>query len=139
MRSNILQTLDPNRLSSDAQEFENALRNKVIGQDAAIEKVAEVYQMFLAGLNPPNHPLGNLLFLGPTGSGKTRVVEAVAETLFGDPPAWPKIDCGEVQHSHEIAQLIRSPSRYLRHRESHPALNQEASNPGHTPKQKPSR
>src|SRR2546428_8347850 len=136
MRSNILQTLDPNRLSSDAQEFENALRNKVIGQDAAIEKVAEVYQMFLAGLNPPNHPLGNLLFLGPTGSGKTRVVEAVAETLFGDPRACLKIDCAEFQHSHEIAKLIGSPPGYLGHRETHPAFTQEALNQWHTPKLK---
>src|SRR2546428_12140739 len=114
MRSNILQTLDPNRLSSDAQEFENALRNKVIGQDAAIEKVAEVYQMFLAGLNPPNRPLGNLLFLGPTGSGKTRVVEAGAETLFGDPRACLKIDCAEFQANHEISQLIGFPPRHHR-------------------------
>src|SRR3989442_6400769 len=103
MRSNILQTLDPNRLSSDAQEFENALRNKVIGQDAAIEKVAEVYQMFLAGLNPPNHPLGNLLFLGPTGSCKTRVVEAVVETLFCYTRACLKIVFAAVQHHHAIS------------------------------------
>ncbi|MGD1078033.1 MAG: AAA family ATPase [Candidatus Sulfotelmatobacter sp.] len=136
MRSNILQTLNPNRLSSDAQEFENAMRNKVIGQDAAVEKVAEVYQMFLAGLNPPNRPLGNLLFLGPTGSGKTRVVEAVAETLFADSRACLKIDCAEFQHSHEIAKLIGSPPGYLGHRETHPALTQEALNQWHTPKLK---
>lgn len=136
MRSNILQTLNPNRLSSDAQEFENAMRNKVIGQDAAVEKVAEVYQMFLAGLNPPNRPLGNLLFLGPTGSGKTHVVEAVAETLSGDSRACLKIDCAEFQHSHEIAKLIGSPPGYLGHRETHPALTQEALNQWHTPKLK---
>src|SRR5437870_3741953 len=136
MRSNILQTLDPDRLGGDAQQFENELRNKVIGQDAAIEKVAEVYQMFLAGLNPPNRPLGNLLFLGPTGSGKTRVVEAVAETLFGDPRACLKIDCAEFQHSHEIAKLIGSPPGYLGHRETHPAFTQEALNQWHTQKLK---
>ena len=49
-----------------------------------MEKVVEIYQMFLAGLSSPGRPVGNLLFLGPTGSGKTRVVEATAEVLFGD-------------------------------------------------------
>ena len=88
--------------------------------------------MFLAGLNPPGRPIGNLLFLGPTGSGKTRVVEAVAESLFGDPKACIKIDCAEFQHSHEIAKLIGSPPGYLGHRETHPLLTQEALNQWHT-------
>jgi ATP-dependent Clp protease ATP-binding subunit ClpA len=88
--------------------------------------------MFLAGLNPPGHPIGNLLFLGPTGSGKTRVVEAVAEALFGDSRAIIKIDCAEFQHSHEIAKLIGSPPGYLGHRETHPLLTQEALNQWHT-------
>src|SRR5437867_4131414 len=136
MKTMLSTVLDPTRRSNDARDFESALRRKVIGQDAAIEKVAEVYQMFLAGLNPPNHPLGNLLFLGPTGSGKTRVVEAVAETLFGDPRACLKIDCAEFQHSHEIAKLIGSPPGYLGHRETHPAFTQEALNQWHTPKLK---
>jgi hypothetical protein len=84
MRTNLATVLDPNRRSNDARDFETALRRKIVGQDQAIEKVAEIYQMFLAGLNAPGRPVGNLLFLGPTGSGKTRVVEAVAESLFGD-------------------------------------------------------
>ena len=124
--------LDPTRRSSDAEEFEQALRRKIVGQDEAIEKVTEVYQMFLAGLNPPGRPVGNLLFLGPTGSGKTRVVEAVAEALFGDARAVVKIDCAEFQHSHEIAKLIGSPPGYLGHRETHPLLTQEALNQWHT-------
>src|ERR1700737_4150051 len=82
MKSVACTMLDPTRRSNDAREFENALRRKIVGQDAAIEKVAENYQMFLAGLNPPGRPVGNLLFLGPTGSGKTRVVAAMAESLF---------------------------------------------------------
>src|SRR5262249_50351004 len=102
------------------------------GQDPAIEKVVEIYQMFLAGLNAPGRPVGNLLFLGPTGSGKTRVVEAMAESLFGDPRAIIKIDCAEFQHSHEIAKLIGSPPGYLGHRETHPLLTQEALNQWHT-------
>ncbi len=98
--------------------------------------MAEIYQMFLAGLNPPGRPVGNLLFLGPTGSGKTRVVEAMAESLFGDARACIKIDCAEFQHSHEIAKLIGSPPGYLGHRETHPLLTQEALNQWHTEKLK---
>ena len=88
MRTNLPTALDPTRRSQDAAEFENALRRKIVGQDQAIENLAEIYQMFLAGLNPPGHPIGNLLFLGPTGSGKTRVVEAMAESIFGDAGAF---------------------------------------------------
>ncbi len=132
MKTGLNTALDPTRRSTDAQEFETALRRRIVGQDSAVEKVTEIYQMFLAGLNPPGRPVGNLLFLGPTGSGKTRVVEAVAEALFGDPRACIKIDCAEFQHSHEIAKLIGSPPGYLGHRETHPLLTQEALNQWHT-------
>jgi ATP-dependent Clp protease ATP-binding subunit ClpB len=128
--------LDPTLRSNDAKEFENALRRRIVGQDAAVEKVVEIYQMFLAGLNAPGRPVGNLLFLGPTGSGKTRVVESMAESLFGDSRACIKIDCAEFQHSHEIAKLIGSPPGYLGHRETHPLLTQEALNQWHTEKLK---
>jgi ATP-dependent Clp protease ATP-binding subunit ClpB len=136
MRTNLATVLDPSRRSNDARDFETALRRKIVGQDQAIEKVAEIYQMFLAGLNAPGRPVGNLLFLGPTGSGKTRVVEAVSESLFGDARACIKIDCAEFQHSHEIAKLIGSPPGYLGHRETHPLLTQEALNQWHTEKLK---
>jgi len=136
MKTRLNATLDPTRRSNEAREFETALRRKIVGQDQAVEKVAGIYQMFLAGLNPPGRPVGNLLFLGPTGSGKTRVVEAMAEALFGDPRACIKIDCGEFQHSHEIAKLIGSPPGYLGHRETHPLLTQEALNQWHTEKLK---
>jgi ATP-dependent Clp protease ATP-binding subunit ClpB len=134
MRTGLNTALDPTRRSNDAQEFENFLRRKIVGQSDAVEKVTEIYQMFLAGLNPPGRPVGNLLFLGPTGSGKTRVVEAVSESLFGDARACIKIDCAEFQHSHEIAKLIGSPPGYLGHRETHPLLTQEALNQWHTEK-----
>ena len=132
MKTVVNTVLDPTRRSSDAREFDNALRRRIVGQDQAVEKVVEIYQMFLAGLNPPGRPVGNLLFLGPTGSGKTRVVEAMAEALFGDTRACIKIDCAEFQHSHEIAKLIGSPPGYLGHRETHPLLTQEALNQWHT-------
>ncbi len=136
MKTVLSTTLDPTRRSNDAREFESALRRRIVGQDQAVEKVVEIYQMFLAGLNPPSRPVGNLLFLGPTGSGKTRVVEAMAEALFGDARACIKIDCAEFQHSHEIAKLIGSPPGYLGHRETHPLLTQEAVNQWHTEKLK---
>ena len=136
MKTGLSLALDPNRRSTEAREFDATLRRKIVGQDLAIEKVVEIYQMFLAGLNAPGRPVGNLLFLGPTGSGKTRVVEAMAETLFGDARACIKIDCAEFQHSHEIAKLIGSPPGYLGHRETHPMLTQEALNQWHTEKLK---
>ena len=85
------------------------LRRKCVGQDEAVQAVVDLYQVFRAGLNSPGRPVGNLLFLGPTGAGKTRVVEATAEVLFSDPRAVIKVDCAEFQHSHEIAKLIGSP------------------------------
>src|ERR671924_1733167 len=134
MRTGLNTALDPSRRSNDAGEFDNALRRKIVGQNDAVEKVTEIYQMFLAGLNPPGRPVGNLLFLGPTGSGKTRVVESVAQSLLNDARACIKIDCAEFQHSHEIAKLIGSPPGYLGHRETHPLLTQEALNQWHTEK-----
>jgi ATP-dependent Clp protease ATP-binding subunit ClpA len=132
VKTGIKAQLDPSRRSDAAKEFEAALRKRIVGQDAAVEKVVEIYQIFLAGLNAPGRPVGNLLFLGPTGSGKTRVVEAMAEALFGDARACIKIDCAEFQHSHEIAKLIGSPPGYLGHRETHPLITQEALNQWHT-------
>jgi len=118
--------LDTERLSSTACQFERALRERIVGQDQAVEALVDLYQMFCAGLQSPSRPIGNLLFLGPTGSGKTRIVEAAAEILFGDSRAVVKVDCAEFQHSHEIAKLIGSPPGYLGHRETHPLITQEA-------------
>src|SRR4030088_3586971 len=136
MRTNLATVLDPNRRSNDAGEFDAALRRLIVGHDQAVEKVVEIYQMFLAGVNFRGRAVGNRLFLGPTGSGKTRVVEAMAEVLFGDSRACIKIDCAEFQDSHEIAKLIGSPPGYLGHRETHPLLTQEALNQWHTEKLK---
>jgi ATP-dependent Clp protease ATP-binding subunit ClpA len=84
----------------------------------------------------PGRPVGNFLFLGPTGTGKTRLVEATAEALVGSPRAIVKIDCAEFQHSHEIAKLVGSPPGYLGHRETHPVLSQEVLTQYHTEKVK---
>ncbi|MGA9996283.1 MAG: AAA family ATPase, partial [Pyrinomonadaceae bacterium] len=124
--------LDPDQKSPRAQEFEEKLGSRIVGQERAVRRMSGLYQIFLAGMNPPSRPVGTMLFLGPTGSGKTRVIEAAAEVLFGDPNAVVKIDCAEFQHSHEIAKLIGSPPGYLGHRETSPMLTQENLDRMHT-------
>ncbi len=124
--------LDPDQKSPKAQEFENKLQGRIVGQERAVRRLSGLYQIFLAGMNHPGRPVGTLLFLGPTGSGKTRVVEAAAEILFGEPGSVVKIDCAEFQHSHEIAKLIGSPPGYLGHRETSPMLTQENLDRCHT-------
>jgi ATP-dependent Clp protease ATP-binding subunit ClpB len=118
--------LDPRKRSSTSRQFEEELRQRVVGQNEAVQALVDLYQVFCAGLHSAGRPVGNLLFLGPTGSGKTRTVEAAAEILFGDSRAVIKVDCAEFQHSHEIAKLIGSPPGYLGHRETHPLITQEA-------------
>jgi len=129
-------SLNPNIRSAETVEFQKALRSKIVGQNEGVQALVELYQVFTAGLNSPGRPVGNLLFLGPTGSGKTRIVEAAAEILFGSARAIIKIDCAEFQHSHEIAKLIGSPPGYLGHRETHPLITQEALAANHSDKLK---
>lgn len=128
--------LRPDMHSKETLEFENQLRAKIVGQDAGIEALVELYQIFCANLNAPNRPVGTLLFLGPTGTGKTRLVEAAAEILFADPRAVIKVDCAEYQHAHEISKLIGSPPGYLGHKETHPRITQDALKEFHTDKLK---
>jgi ATP-dependent Clp protease ATP-binding subunit ClpA len=128
--------LRPDLHNKETVEFENKLRAKIVGQEAGIAALVELYQVFCAGLNAPNRPIGTLLFLGPTGTGKTRLVEAAAEILFGDSRAVIKVDCAEYQHSHEISKLIGSPPGYLGHRETHPLITQHALEQFHTDKLK---
>src|ERR1051326_2925114 len=124
--------LNPAQTGFDAEKLDSDLRKRIVGQDEAVRQIINVYQTHLAGMSSPGRPIGNLLFLGPTGSGKTRLVEAAAESLVGDARAVIKIDCAEFQHSHEIAKLIGSPPGYLGHRETHPLLSQEVLNQYHT-------
>ena len=124
--------LDPGKTGKEAASLENSLHRMIVGQDEAIQQIVNIYQMHLTGMNAPGRPIGNFLFLGPTGSGKTRIVEATAEALLANPRAVIKIDCAEFQHSHEIAKLIGSPPGYLGHRETHPLLSQEVLNQFHT-------
>jgi ATP-dependent Clp protease ATP-binding subunit ClpB len=128
--------LDPTQTGAEASKLYSELHKRIVGQDEAIDQIVNIYQMFLAGMTSPGRPIGNFLFLGPTGSGKTRLVEATAESLVGDLRAVIKIDCAEFQHSHEIAKLIGSPPGYLGHRETHPLLSQEVLNQCHSEKVK---
>lgn len=125
--------LDPTRLGSDAAALGRNLHGLIVGQEEAIQAIVGVYQMHLTGMNPPGRPIANFLFLGPTGSGKTRIVEAAAKCLLGNSQAVVKIDCAEFQQSHEIAKLIGSPPGYLGHRETHPVLSQETLDQYFTP------
>jgi len=126
--------LDPNKTGHDAELLQASLHKLIVGQDEAVEQIVNIYQMHLTGMSAPGRPIGTFLFLGPTGTGKTRIVEATAECLLKNPRAVIKIDCGEFQHSHEIAKLIGSPPGYLGHRETHPLLSQEVLNQYHTDK-----
>jgi len=131
-----LKLLDPTKTGRPAQDLESKLRRFVVGQEEAIHEIVRTYQTHLTDLSPAGRPIGNFLFLGPTGSGKTRIVEATAEALLNNSRAVIKIDCAEFQHSHEIAKLIGSPPGYLGHRETHALLSQEALNQHHTEKTK---
>ncbi len=124
--------LDPERKSARAAEFEDKLSAQIVGQERAVRRMSGLFQIYLAGMNNPSRPIGTMLFLGPTGSGKTRVVEAASEVLFNEPYTVVKIDCAEFQHSHEIAKLIGSPPGYLGHRETAPMLTQENLDKSHT-------
>src|SRR3989338_1885990 len=128
-------SLDPTRVGGEADELDKSLRRLIVGQKEAIEQIVNVYQMHITGMAAPGRPVGSFLFLGPTGSGKTRIVEATAESLVG-PRAVIKIDCAELQHSHEICKLVGAPPGYLGHRETHPLLSQGMLNQWHTEKVK---
>ena len=127
-----LALLGPTKTGRSAEHLAKKLSHLVVGQDEAIHQIVRAYQTHMAGLSPAGRPIGNFLFLGPTGSGKTRIVEATAESLLQKSRAVIKIDCAEFQHSHEIAKLIGSPPGYPGHRETHALLSQEALNQHHT-------
>ncbi|HYP28269.1 MAG TPA: AAA family ATPase [Blastocatellia bacterium] len=124
--------LDHTTKSEESLNFEQQLLARVVGQGRAVRALSQLFQVYQAGLNMQGRPIGTMLFLGPTGTGKTRSVEAAAEVLFGSHSAFIRIDCAEFQHSHEIAKLIGSPPGYLGHRETPPILTQEHINSYHT-------
>jgi len=128
--------LDVRQTGEEAEKLRVELHKRIVGQDEPIQQIVNLYQTYLAGMASPSRPVGSFLFLGPTGTGKTRLVEAIAESLVGDGRAMIKVDCAEFQHSHEIAKLVGSPPGYLGHRETHPLLSQEILDQYHTDKVK---
>ena len=119
----ITQSLTPDHLGPEVEQMRLALGDRVIGQENAVEAVLQAFQIYHSGLASSDRPLGSFLFLGPTGTGKTNLVEALAESCFGDRRAMLKVDCAEFSHSHEIARLIGSPPGYLGHQETSPYLS----------------
>jgi ATP-dependent Clp protease ATP-binding subunit ClpA len=132
-RSDDIMPIDPEILSPESRKLEDDLLKKVIGQDRAVHQLVHTYQIFRSGLQTPHKPLGVLLFLGPTGSGKTKLVESLAECIFGSSEAMIKIDCAEFSHDHEIAKLIGAPPGYLGHGKTEPRLTQQLLNKHHRP------
>src|SRR5438034_129209 len=115
----------PQQAGQPLGDLVELLKRKVVGQTSALQYITPYIQMYQAGLNPADRPAGIFLLLGPTGTGKTRTVEALAEILHGTSMHLLKIDCGEYQSDHEVAKLIGAPPGYIGHRESKPLLTQE--------------
>src|SRR5580693_942812 len=113
------------QIPEPAEDLTSILSSKVVGQPNVISVIVPYIEMFQAGLAPENRPVGVFLLLGPTGTGKTRTVEALAEALHGSMKNLLKVDCGEFQMEHEVAKLIGAPPGYLGHRETQPMLTQQ--------------
>jgi ATP-dependent Clp protease ATP-binding subunit ClpB len=117
--------LDSDYRSPFVKAFERDIREVVVGQDEAVELVTNVYERNLAGICDSSKPIASLLFLGPTGVGKTRMAEAISEHMLGSKEKMLKVNCGEYQYGHEINKLIGSPPGYLGHNETPPYFTQD--------------
>jgi ATP-dependent Clp protease ATP-binding subunit ClpA len=113
------------RPGAGGNDLSRQLGDRVIGQPHAMTQIVPYVQMYQAGLGPEGRPAGVFLLLGPTGTGKTRTVEALADVLHGSEKHLLKVDCGEFQMEHEVAKLIGAPPGYLGHRETQPMLTQQ--------------
>src|SRR5260370_21519451 len=110
---------------SDSTDLINLLSQKVVGESSAKKAIVPYLYMYQSGLAPEGRPAGVFLLLGPTGTGKTKTVEAIAELFHGSEKKIVKIDCGEFQMEHEMAKLMGAPPGYLGHRETVPLLTQQ--------------
>ena len=118
-------TGQPDCLAGQAGNLVELLSRKIVGQPDALNRIVPYIHMYQTHLSPPDRPAGIFLLLGPTGTGKTRTVEALAELIHGSPKNLLKIDCAEYQSDHEVAKLIGAPPGYIGHRETKPVLTQE--------------
>lgn len=119
----ITKQLNEAALSPNTKLLTGIFNHTIIGQAGASEAFTNVLEKYYSGFYDRTRPIGSMLFLGPTGTGKTASVEAFVTGLFGRPTQMIKIDCAEFQHSHEISKLVGSPPGYLGHRETHPFIN----------------
>jgi ATP-dependent Clp protease ATP-binding subunit ClpC len=103
------------RLARRSIALEDRLRSRVIGQDDAIERVADAVRRAAAGLSEENHPLGSFLFIGRSGTGKTELCRALAAEAFADADAFVRVDCSEYAMAHEYSKLIGAPPGYVGH------------------------
>jgi ATP-dependent Clp protease ATP-binding subunit ClpA len=123
MTTTKLQVLDVAKKSEAREKFEIKIKSRVEGQAEAISAVSEVYEMIVAGMTNNRRPFQNMLFLGPSGVGKTLLVESIAEAIHGDPDCMIKIHCGEYSEDHQIARLIGSPPGYVGHDTTEPIIS----------------
>ncbi len=128
MRTNTVSTKGRRAAADPRGDLTDLLAKKVVGQEDAIDAIIPHVLMYQAGLAPEGRPAGVFLLLGPTGTGKTKTVEALAEVLHGSEKNVLRVDCGEYQLEHEVAKLIGAPPGYLGHRETHPVLTQQRVN-----------
>lgn len=119
----VTKQLNETALSPNTKLLTGIFNHTIIGQSGASEAFTNVLEKYYSGFYDRSRPIGSLLFLGPTGTGKTASVEAFVTGLFGKSTQMIKIDCAEFQHSHEISKLVGSPPGYLGHRETHPFIN----------------
>jgi ATP-dependent Clp protease ATP-binding subunit ClpC len=98
--------------------LEGQLHERIVGQEEAVEAVAEAIRRARAGLSDPNRPIGSFLFLGPTGVGKTELSRALADALFGDEAATVRIDMSEFQEKHTVSRLVGAPPGYVGYEEA---------------------
>ncbi|MFC1957597.1 ATP-dependent Clp protease ATP-binding subunit, partial [Chloroflexota bacterium] len=93
--------------------MEEALHKRIIGQDEAIDTIAKAVRRARAGLKDPRHPIGNFVFLGPTGVGKTELVRALAEFMFGSEDTLIRLDMSEYQERHTVSRMVGAPPGYI--------------------------
>ena len=106
-------TLDPELHSVDIREIERRLKGRVAGQDPAISQLVGLLETYFAGYNDPNAPVGVVLALGPSGTGKTSLIEALCEILYDNPKAHVRMNCADFKESQQTQRIVGAPPGYI--------------------------